>query len=102
MSKAAGELPGVTALQEGGDVVVRAGRLLRLDGALRARLEALHPAPLEGAPPPPPLPEGRVAFQPGTESVFEALRSFARSTGLGPSGFPVQALKSWCTREGSG
>ena len=100
LSKAAGELPGMTALQEGGDAdVMRAGRLLRLDDELRARLQALHPAPPAGAPPVPQLPEDRNAFEPTPGRVFKALKSFPRSTGLGPSGFPVQALKSLCTRD---
>jgi len=102
LSKAASELPGVTALEEGGDAAVRAGRLLRMDAALRARLQALHPPPAAGQSPAPVLPAGREAYEPGTKAVFEALRSFHRSTGLGPSGFPVQALKSLCTRVGSG
>jgi hypothetical protein len=102
MSKAAGELAGVTALQDGGDAVVRAGRLMRMDEALRARLQALHLAPPAGTQPAQPLPEETVANHPDTEEVYKALRSFARSTGLGPSGFPVQVLKSLCTRVGAG
>ncbi len=43
-----------------------------------------------------------MAYQPDTEEVYETLRSFARSTGLGPSWLPVQALKSLCTRVGTG
>jgi hypothetical protein len=100
LSKAAGELPGITALQEGGEAAMRAGRILRMNAELRERLAALHPAPPEGGPPVPPLPQGRIVFQPTSDEVWEALKSFPRSTGLGPSGFPVQALKSVCVRMG--
>ena len=99
LSKAAGELPGMTALQEGDEAVMRAGRLLRLDDELRGRLQALHPVPPAGVPPVPQLPAEREAFRPTPGRVFKALKSFPRSTGLGPSGFPVQALKSLCSRE---
>jgi hypothetical protein len=73
-----------------------------MDEALRARLQALHPAPPAGTQPVPPLPEERVAYQPDTEEVYEALRSFASSAGLGPTGLLVQAVKSLCTRVGTG
>ncbi len=51
-----------------------------MDEALRARLQALHPTPPVSTQPAPPLPEERVAYQPDAEEVYEALRSFARST----------------------
>ena len=78
-----------------------AERLVRVDAAVRERLVALHPAPPAEAVPAPQLPPGLVAHQPTTEDMWEALKSFPRSTGLGPTGFPVQVLKSVCMREGS-
>ena len=94
-------LAGITVLLEGGEETVRPDRMMALDAALRERLQALHPAePHREATTP--RPAGRHAFQPSSKETWEAVRSLSRSTGLGPSGFPVQALKSVATRSADG
>ena len=59
----------------------------------RKCLGSFHPAP-DGEPETPARPQDQEKFRPSSEQVWISLRSFARGTGLGPSGMPIHAIRS--------
>ena len=100
MGKATTALDALTALAEQRSGTVRAGLPMLVTPTLLQDLRDLHPAraPLDADPP---RPAGSVpAFQPTPKQVLGALKSFKRSTGLGPSGMPVNALVSVARMDG--
>ncbi len=100
IGKLALNLPGVTALREGGVGAVRAGCNMPLTEAVRDQLAAMQPPAPDGEPETPARPQDQEKARPSSEQVWKSLHSFARRTGLGPSGMPIHAIRSVAQQAG--
>ena len=99
MTRATPSLAALSAAASGVPMGHRVGCVIKFSDELLEKFQAMHPPAGPDEPDAPEIPPDTASFQASTSDVLEALRSFKRSTGLGPSSLPLQALRSVARRQ---